>query len=65
MLRKKDMIKHNIDKAKANRQPIAPIADECNGAAATSESTDQATGLSMKDAISKHTKFRLISNTWT
>ena len=57
--KKKDMIKHNIDTA------IAPIVAECNGAAATSESTDQAAGLPMKATIRKHTKFRLISNMCT
>ena len=63
--KKNDMIKHNIDKARANRHPIAPIVAECNGASATSESTDQATWLPMKATISKHTTFRLISNMWT
>ena len=56
------MITHNIDKAKANRQPIAPIVAECNCAAATRESTDQAAGLSMKTTFSKNTIFRLTSN---
>ena len=52
---KKAMIKHNIDRAKASREPIAPIVAECNGAAATSESTDQAAGLSRKTTFSKYT----------
>ena len=59
------MIKHNIDKTKATRQPIAPIVAECNCAAAKSKSADQAAGLPMKATINKHTIFRLISNMWT
>ena len=57
-VKKKGMIKHNIDKAKANRHPIAAIVAECNGAAATSHSADQAAGLPMKATIRKHTKVK-------
>ena len=63
--RKKDMIKHNIAKVKANWQPIAPIVAECNCATAKSESADQAAGLPTKIIISKNTVFRLTSNLWT
>ena len=63
--KKKDMIKHSIDKAKANRQPISSIVAECNDAAAISEYTDQDDGLPVKTTISKNTIFRLISNLWT
>ena len=62
-----EMIKHSIDKVKANRQPIAPIVAECNSycAAAKSRSVDQAAGLPMKTIISKNTNFRLTSKLWT
>ena len=63
--KKKEMIKHNIDKVKANMQPIAPIVAECNCAVAKSQSADQAAGLPMKTIISKNTDFRLTSKLWT
>ena len=63
--KKKDTIKHNMGKAKAIRQPIAPIVSEGNCAAAKSESADQAAGLPMKTIISKNTIFRLTANLWT
>ena len=59
--KKKDIIKHNIDKVEANMQPIAPIVAECKCAAAKSQSADQAAGLPMKTIISKNTNFRLTS----
>ena len=63
--KKKEMIKHNIDKVKANLQPIAPIVAECNCAPAKSQSADQAAGLPTKTIISKNTNFTLTSKLWT
>ena len=63
--KKKEIIKHNIDKVKANMQPIAPIVAECNCAAAKGQSADQAAGLPLKTIISKNTNFRLTSKLWT
>ena len=64
--KKKEMIKHNIDKkVKANMQPIAHIVAECNCAAAKSQSADQAAGLPLQTIISKNTNFRLTSKLWT
>ena len=45
MCQEKEIIKHNIDKVKANLQPVAPIVAECNCASAKSQSADQAAGL--------------------
>ena len=52
------MIKHNIAKVTADRQPIAPIVAECNRAAAKSASADQAAGSPIKSVISKNTVLR-------
>ena len=60
-VKEKEMIKHNIDKVKANMQPIAPNVADCNCAAAKSHSADQAAGLPMKTIISKNANFRMTS----
>ena len=62
---KKDMVKHNIQKVKANGQPIAPIAADSTPAEARRESSERSSGLISKIIISRNTTFRLTANLWT
>ena len=62
--KKKEMIKHNIDKVKANMQPIAPHCSRVPRCSGQNQSAHQAAGLPMKTIISKNTNFRLTSKLW-
>ena len=62
---KKDMVKHNISKVRANGTPVAPISAVSTPKEACSISSEQSSGLLSKIIINKNTTFRLTSNLWT
>lgn len=62
---KKNMIEYNVNKVKANNQPIAIIHAVSNCKAAKQVSSDKAFGLLNELAVSKNSVVRLTSNLWT
>ena len=62
---KKNMIQHNLDKVKANKQPIAVIRAQSNCHAAKQASSDKAYGLVSELVINKNSVVRLTANLWT
>ena len=62
---KKNMIRYNADKVKANNQPIAIIKAVSNCTAASKVSSDKAFGLLNELAVSKNYVVRLTTNLWT
>ncbi|KAL8598153.1 hypothetical protein ACOMHN_043224 [Nucella lapillus] len=63
---KKDMVRHNIEKVKANNQPIALIKAESKPKGeANKTSAERDSGLTSVIALSKDTVFRLSCNLWT
>ncbi|KAL8605082.1 hypothetical protein ACOMHN_018883 [Nucella lapillus] len=63
---KKDMVRHNIKKVKANNQPIALIKAESKPKGeANKTSAERDSGLTSVIALSKDTVFRLSCNLWT
>ena len=62
---KKDMVKHNVMKVKANGMPIAPVTAVSTPKEACNMSSEQSSGLLSKIIISKNTSFRLTANLWT
>ncbi|KAL8596788.1 hypothetical protein ACOMHN_053884 [Nucella lapillus] len=63
---KKDMVRHNIEKVKANNQPMALIkAESKSKGEANKTSAERDSGLTSVIALSKDTVFRLSCNLWT
>ena len=62
---KKNMIQHNLEKVKANNQPIAVIHAVSNCKAAKQASSDKACGLLSELVVSKNSVVRLTANLWT
>ncbi|KAL8609090.1 hypothetical protein ACOMHN_030431 [Nucella lapillus] len=63
---KKDTVRHNIEKVKANNQPIALIKAESKPKGeANKTSAERDSGLTSVIALSKDTVFRLSCNLWT
>ncbi|KAL8586174.1 hypothetical protein ACOMHN_057736 [Nucella lapillus] len=63
---KKDMVRHNIEKVKANNQPIALIKAESKPKGeANKTSAERDSGLTSVITLSKDTVFRLSCNLWT
>ena len=62
---KKNMTEHNLDKVKANNQPIAVIHAVSNCKSAKQASSDKACGLQSELAVSKNSVVRLTANLWT
>ncbi|KAL8617749.1 hypothetical protein ACOMHN_054745 [Nucella lapillus] len=63
---KKDMVRHNIEKVKANNQPIALIKAESKPKGeANKTSAERDSGLTSVIVLSKDTVFRLSCNLWT
>ena len=62
---KKNMMQHNLDKVKSNKQPIANIHAVSNCKAAKKVSSDKACGLLNELVVSKNSVVRLTANLWT
>ena len=62
---KKYMVEHNLNKVKANEQPIAVIHAQSNCQAAKQASSDKAYGLVSELVVNRNSVVRLTSNLWT